>query len=199
MENNIPVVDFLDVEMRLDRRRAANNRSYMKNRTHHRETKKKYASRPENRIKHDELTRKWRANNSEHVKQYYQQYYVQNKEKIIDKYLQRTYKITLKEYNYLLSAQKGVCALCQETCLSGKRLAVDHDHRCCPTGKKSCGKCVRALLCVNCNNILGFVKDSTELLMRCVRYLEELTPEVQEELFYERAANIKEGSQCGTK
>lgn len=35
----------------------------------------------------------------------------------------------------------------------GKRLCVDHDHRCCRFG--SCGKCVRGVLCHSCNTTLG--------------------------------------------
>jgi hypothetical protein len=39
-----------------------------------------------------------------------------------------------------------------------KFLHVDHDHACCP-GPKSCGKCVRFLLCDKCNVGLGSFSD----------------------------------------
>lgn len=45
-----------------------------------------------------------------------------------DKRLQRTYGITLAEYNQKLRDQGNACAICRRP-PSSKRLAVDHDHR----------------------------------------------------------------------
>ena len=39
-----------------------------------------------------------------------------------------------------------------------RNLSVDHDHACCPTGGRSCGKCARGLLCVRCNSCLGWLE-----------------------------------------
>ena len=50
--------------------------------------------------------------------------------------------------------------------------AVDHDHSCCP-GKKSCGKCVRGLLCSMCNSGLAFFQDDPRRLFSAVKYLEQ--------------------------
>lgn len=47
---------------------------------------------------------------------------------------------------------------------------IDHDHSCCP-GKGSCGKCVRGILCRNCNVGLGFLKDSIPRLEDAISYL----------------------------
>jgi hypothetical protein len=62
----------------------------------------------------------------------------------------------------MLAAQGGLCAICQraETKLQPQtglphRLAVDHDHTCCPGQLTSCGRCVRGLLCASCNLSLG--------------------------------------------
>lgn len=51
-----------------------------------------------------------------------------------------------------------------------KKLAIDHDHRCCP-GQRSCGRCVRGVLCMNCNVGIGNLGDDPERLMAAVEYL----------------------------
>lgn len=61
--------------------------------------------------------------------------------------------MTLEEYNAKLEAQGGVCALCKSP-PKVMPLHVDHDHSCCP-GKKTCGNCIRGLVCWNCNVFLG--------------------------------------------
>lgn len=74
------------------------------------------------------------------------------------RYLWTQFHITLEHYNDQLEAQGGHCALCPATPDKHvKKLHVDHDHRCCP-GKRSCGECVRGVLCVNCNSTLGRVE-----------------------------------------
>ena len=65
--------------------------------------------------------------------------------------------------------QQTKCFVCEET--PGKALCVDHDHNCCPT-KTSCGKCIRGLICGNCNSALGHAKDDPERLRKLADYLE---------------------------
>src|SRR5258708_3390846 len=72
----------------------------------------------------------------------------------------------------MLCAQKGVCAICKNLPLENQRLCVDHDHMCCP-GFKSCGKCVRGLLCHRCNTSLGKFEDNVQILLNAVEYLKE--------------------------
>jgi len=92
--------------------------------------------------------------------------------------LRYTYNITVADYETLLASQGGVCAICG-TKPRNKRLAVDHDHHCCPGGR-SCGKCIRGLLCVTCNRkVLGGAertyKDKTRaigILKKAIEYLE---------------------------
>jgi Recombination endonuclease VII len=50
-------------------------------------------------------------------------------------------------------------------------LSIDHDHACC-SGRTSCGKCIRGLLCNRCNRALGLFGDSVELLKKAIEYLE---------------------------
>ena len=77
--------------------------------------------------------------------------------------------ITLEQYEEMLAKQGGVCALCHGD--DTRALNVDHDHSCCP-GQKSCGKCVRKLLCRKCNMAIGLLNDDINLLKRAVEYLE---------------------------
>lgn len=84
----------------------------------------------------------------------------------------RTKKWNLTEggYEAMFDAQGGVCAICGSPPDDNKSLAVDHDHSCCPE-KKSCGKCIRKLLCDNCNNGLGRFKDDIDRLEKAIVYL----------------------------
>ena len=79
-------------------------------------------------------------------------------------FMKRKYGITFDQYNQMLAAQGGVCAICGEACITGKRLAVDHCHT---TGA------VRALLCSNCNTGLGKFRDNPDLLRAAALYLEK--------------------------
>jgi hypothetical protein len=48
---------------------------------------------------------------------------------------------------------------------------VDHDHACCP-GTRSCGKCIRGMLCNRCNTGLGMFLDDPNRLRHAASYLE---------------------------
>lgn len=87
--------------------------------------------------------------------------------------LANKYKLSLDRYREILASQGGRCAICgidAPTDIRTSRFHVDHDHACCP-GTKSCGKCVRGLLCHACNTALGNFKDSPENLLSALGYL----------------------------
>lgn len=69
------------------------------------------------------------------------------------------HNMTVFDYHQMWLAQNGCCALCGFNCEGRtESLQIDHDHLCCdyPKGEqKSCGKCVRALLCRHCNSMVG--------------------------------------------
>ena len=88
--------------------------------------------------------------------------------------IQKKYKLTKQMYLDMLEQQNGVCAICQNP-PNRDWLAVDHDHACCP-GIKSCGKCVRGLLCGSCNSFLGRVNDSP---VKLIAYLEQYAKETR--------------------
>lgn len=98
-----------------------------------------------------EYARKWRRDNPERAA-------ASTRRRDLKKY-----GITPEEYDAMLDAQGGVCGLCEQTCPTGQRLAVDHDHS---TGK------VRGLLCRTCNAGLGSLKDDPALLRRAAEYIE---------------------------
>lgn len=74
-----------------------------------------------------------------------------------------------EDYKNLLIEQRGTCAVCGSIPRDGL-LVVDHDHNCCPEGR-SCGKCIRGLLCRSCNVGLGFFGDSMDALRSASLYL----------------------------
>lgn len=81
----------------------------------------------------------------------------------------RKYKLTKSEYEELLASQNGCCAVCFKK-PNRSYLSVDHDHSCC-SGIKTCGKCVRGLLCQSCNSFLGRVDDDLKSVnMYLTRY-----------------------------
>lgn len=55
-------------------------------------------------------------------------------------------------------------------CGSNERLHVDHDHSCCP-GVRSCGSCVRGVLCGTHNRAIGMFSDDVVLLQKAIDYL----------------------------
>jgi hypothetical protein len=81
-----------------------------------------------------------------------------------DRHLQRTYGISLAEYQDMFDDQSGQCACCNTAEPGGRwnTFQVDHDH---VTNE------VRQLLCKDCNIVLGIVQDSPEHLMRLIQYL----------------------------
>lgn len=61
----------------------------------------------------------------------------------------RQYGLTVDELTRLYEYQQSCCWTCDEP-ENGTRLSIHHDHTCC-NRNGSCGECVVALLCRNCN------------------------------------------------
>ncbi len=76
--------------------------------------------------------------------------------------LKDRYGISLDQYNQLLEAQAGRCAICRNQPKT-RALHVDHDHK---SGK------IRGLLCMNCNRrLLSAAYDSPFRLFNAGLYL----------------------------
>ena len=76
-------------------------------------------------------------------------------------YLMRTYGITMEDVDRMLSEQEHKCAVCLSDFTETP--CVDHCHT---------NKHVRGLLCNKCNQALGLLGDSTDNLIRAIKYLE---------------------------
>jgi hypothetical protein len=85
--------------------------------------------------------------------------------------IQKKYGLSMEEYKDILEKQANKCALpsCSNS-FDDVRPCVDHDHSCC-SGQETCGKCVREIICINCNTALGQVKDNEALLLDMLEYI----------------------------
>ncbi len=135
----------------------------------------------QNKEKRVESSTAWREKNKEKVNEYMREYRQEkktpqqkwkenNRDQIHDSEIKRLYGLSGEDYASILKMQNGLCAICNqpetrasrtpgETC----RLALDHNHT---TGQ------VRGLLCHSCNTGIGKFKESKDLLIRAISYLE---------------------------
>lgn len=81
-------------------------------------------------------------------------------------HLRQKHGITVEQYDEMLKAQGGGCAICgspDPQHARAKYFCVDHNHK---TGKR------RALLCWPCNLMIGHSRESVERLRNGATYLE---------------------------
>ena len=80
-----------------------------------------------------------------------------------DYFLTRNYGLKPGQYDEMVKAQGGACAICGTTDSGGRKWHVDHDHE---TGK------VRDLLCSPCNLGIGKMQDDPARLRAAADYIE---------------------------
>lgn len=85
--------------------------------------------------------------------------------------IRRTYGLSLEAFNAMLGRQGIKCAICKVPFVKKEEIEVDHDHSCCPGQAKTCGRCVRGLLCRRCNLFLGYLETYRDRLDEALRYL----------------------------
>lgn len=105
----------------------------------------------------------------EKTKVYRHKHYEKQKDCILNCHLKRKFGISLAERDVLIIKQRNLCAICGKPEIRQYKgrisaLAVDHNHQ---TGK------VRELLCFNCNRLIGFAKDSIQILQTTIQYLQK--------------------------
>jgi hypothetical protein len=86
----------------------------------------------------------------------------------------KNYNLTLEQFFNIVQSQESGCAICG-VC-PDENLCVDHNHKCCPEKSRSCGKCIRGLLCQDCNR--GHFKENPVLLYKAGDYF--LNPPFQQ-------------------
>jgi len=86
--------------------------------------------------------------------------------------IKQKYGLDRQAFMAMLAKQGGMCAVCRKvldpTVL--RSIHVDHDHACCPT-VRTCGKCIRGLLCGNCNSRLHTGID-LHWMLQAIAYLD---------------------------
>lgn len=95
-----------------------------------------------------------------------------NPDEYKNRQLRKDFGISLDDYNQMLAAQNGVCAICfrpERASRDGEilGLALDHDHNKDPKDRSG----HRGLLCGNCNKGIGKFEDTIEYLEAAIAYL----------------------------
>ena len=98
---------------------------------------------------------------------YKREWLVTNRSKALAARMWSLYRLRAADFQHLWDVQGGKCALCD---MELDKPNVDHDHRCCP-GDRSCGECVRALVCQKCNMILGLIESQDDVVKFVERML----------------------------
>lgn len=98
-------------------------------------------------------------------------YYFEGKKHHTKEYvLNYKYKMGIKEFKR--RSAKG-CELCGDK--PERTLHVDHDHNCC-SGQRTCGKCVRGIICNRCNKAVdkyekGLIRADYPNLKNIIKYV----------------------------
>ena len=74
------------------------------------------------------------------------------------KYRISSYGLSQEQFDRLLDAQLRACGMCHKPFEERQLIHVDHDHECCRGKNRSCGACIRGLLCHTCNIALGYIE-----------------------------------------
>lgn len=88
-----------------------------------------------------------------------------------------------------LDVQGFRCADCLRPFESASSAQYDHDHKCCP-GKRSCGRCVRGLVCNDCNWLRG-VADSAGCNYVVLDRIANLVDAAGSSIFHRASENLK--------
>ncbi|PKP62241.1 hypothetical protein CVT91_00185 [Candidatus Atribacteria bacterium HGW-Atribacteria-1] len=113
-----------------------------------------------------QYTKQYRKDNPKKIKKYRRQYYLNNREKVINETkeckLKRLYGLSHEDWLKMWEKQDEKCLICGKKFIKPSNACVDHNHK---TGE------VRGLLCRHCNSIIGFLENNPRLMMNSIEYL----------------------------
>jgi hypothetical protein len=123
----------------------------------------------EQREKHRATSRRTYERNKAKRNAEHKAYVAANPERIRAAHRKRVYKLSPEDFTAKMLEQNSRCAICRNEFV--KTPNVDHDSNCCPDKMKTCGKCVRGILCGDCNRALGLFDHDLERLQAAIDYL----------------------------
>jgi|ERR1035437_443239 hypothetical protein len=148
--------------------------------------REQYQQDPTRRLAVNKACREWYYKNHERALAYAKTYRdtkvkpypeIRNKNNATHQF--KLYGLTKDTFTSLLEKQGNICPICHCDLLklssAGHRIShIDHNHQCCPGGPsvKTCGKCIRGILCNKCNQGLGLMNESPTQLRQAAEYLE---------------------------
>lgn len=114
----------------------------------------------------------YRISTKERTSEYKKAYNLDKQDYIRYKRLYAKYGVTKEWYFEQLEKQDHKCAICSCEEPKGNGNVHFHVDHCHSTGK------VRGLLCSSCNTALGNFKDSTQLMLKAIEYINKLDKEI---------------------
>ena len=158
LERAFPQSVPLSEEQRAERRRQYQRVRPPGSREKHRAYEAKYAA-----SHRDEIRASARARHPSYRAENLEKFEAKNRASTLLRY-----GLTVEQYDAMLEAQGGVCAICKKPETRTRRgkilpLVVEHNHE---TNE------VRALTCHRCNSVIGYSGESPEILRATADYLE---------------------------
>ena len=122
--------------------------------------------RQRDRGRDGQRAREWRRENPDRLRQYAA---TNRAVRIAGREDYYKYRVTADDLARIREIQRDSCAICgapldDDRTGRNRRWVIDHDHSCCPPGR-SCGGCVRGVLCQRCNPLLGWFETHYDSIM----------------------------------
>lgn len=121
-------------------------------------------------------SKEYAQSNPARTNEYNREYYAANRTRERIRVRLQRYGLTQEQYSTLWADHAGGCAICYIALLdvgdyeSGNKRP---DNACCIDHCHSTGK-VRGLLCIKCNLMLGYARDSSTILQAGIEYLDHV-------------------------